>query len=404
MDEKKRISWTEARDLALLVQIIAKGVTAFVTSRANTKEKKTYNQMEAWTNSEDGILTLLAQHPEFAGVQMPAFQSVINHVTAADGLLKKHKHLYTPGMEQAEPAAAGTTGTKDESELTELENAIVEVAALYKEAKELEKNKRDNKASQEATLAREGKHMQDKAVEKRYGNLTEDALQKVCCPSLVHLQPAHSYGLSLPHNFFIPQANKRARKTTATSMSRMTWRQYQEEHTDLADSPEELKKKMPTNHILKYPEDVEHPPFLEVCALPARQKTVIKTCMHTLQLTSHIPLHPAAVGRVPLQRCNQRGGGVWGVSLYLRQQLREQEHCGSRVRLPREHERLPHEPHGAELEEDPHRGDAGEEREQEAGNGGQERGQEAGTRGEERRQEAGARGEEARVGGKAPGG
>ena len=62
MDEKKRISWTEARDLALLVQIITKGVTAFVTSRANTKEKKTYNQMEAWTNSEDGILTLLAQH------------------------------------------------------------------------------------------------------------------------------------------------------------------------------------------------------------------------------------------------------------------------------------------------------------------------------------------------------
>ena len=32
--------------------------------------------------------------------------------------LERHKHLFTPGMEQAEPAKAGTAGTKDE-EFTE---------------------------------------------------------------------------------------------------------------------------------------------------------------------------------------------------------------------------------------------------------------------------------------------
>ena len=48
-------------------------------------------------------------------------------------------------------------------------------------------------------------------------------------------------------------------------MSRMTWTAYQEQHNDLANDPEELKKKMPTHHILRYPEEEEHPPFLEVC-------------------------------------------------------------------------------------------------------------------------------------------
>ena len=176
--KQSRIKWTEARNIALLAQIVVKGVAAFVTSKANSKEK-TYNQAEAWANEEDGIIPLLWQHPEFAGVQQPAMQSVINHVTAADGLLKKYKHLYTPGMEQAEPAAAGTTGTKDESALGEFEQLIMDVAELHKEAKQLEKAKKEDKETVDLTLAKEGKFMQDKAVNKRYGNLTQDDITRV---------------------------------------------------------------------------------------------------------------------------------------------------------------------------------------------------------------------------------
>ena len=44
-------------------------------------------------------------------------------------LLERNAHLYTSGREQAEPADAGTDGTKDEN-LSDLNHLIIEVAAL----------------------------------------------------------------------------------------------------------------------------------------------------------------------------------------------------------------------------------------------------------------------------------
>jgi hypothetical protein len=71
------------------------------------KDEEKYNQGDVWTNPDDGIVPMLKKHEAFAGVEMPAYQSVINHVTAAEGLLRKYSHLYTQGKEQDEPAAAG---------------------------------------------------------------------------------------------------------------------------------------------------------------------------------------------------------------------------------------------------------------------------------------------------------
>ncbi|KAL1524707.1 hypothetical protein AB1Y20_019592 [Prymnesium parvum] len=72
---------------------------------------------------------------------MPGYQSVINHITGADGLLKKYVHLYKEGMEQDELAAAGSEQTKDESANGEFENALIEVAELYEEAKAIKAGK-----------------------------------------------------------------------------------------------------------------------------------------------------------------------------------------------------------------------------------------------------------------------
>eukprot|EP00327_Prymnesium_parvum_P010573 CAMPEP_0184380500 /NCGR_PEP_ID=MMETSP0007-20130409/4796_1 /TAXON_ID=97485 /ORGANISM="Prymnesium parvum, Strain Texoma1" /LENGTH=295 /DNA_ID=CAMNT_0026725757 /DNA_START=83 /DNA_END=967 /DNA_ORIENTATION=- len=90
MDQaKRRIRWTRERDIALLAQVIAMGVRTFVTSKANTrdmKEEEKFNQGEAWTNTTDGILTMLGKHEAFSGIEMPGYQSVINHITGADGV------------------------------------------------------------------------------------------------------------------------------------------------------------------------------------------------------------------------------------------------------------------------------------------------------------------------------
>ena len=109
--EGSRLKWNKQRDTALLTQISAVGVRAFVTSKANTKDMpddEKYNQGDAWNNSDDGILTMLKDSEHFVGVKWPAYQSVINHVTGPEGLLKKHSHLYTQGKEQDEPAPAGS--------------------------------------------------------------------------------------------------------------------------------------------------------------------------------------------------------------------------------------------------------------------------------------------------------
>ena len=115
--ELKSIKWNEERDVALLTQIVAKGVRSFATGKANNpKEKdkmKKFNQGDAWTNDVDGIIPMLkagygAKGQCFDGVKWPGYQSIINHVTGKPhGLLIANAHLYTPGMEQARlrPAA-----------------------------------------------------------------------------------------------------------------------------------------------------------------------------------------------------------------------------------------------------------------------------------------------------------
>lgn len=169
----KRIKWTRERDTALLTQVIAVGVKAFATSKANKKdtaEEDKYNQGETWSGA-DGILTMLKKHEAFETVTWPSYQSVINHITGDAGLLKKYEHLYKQGKEQDEPAEAGTDATKDESALGVFEQAIIEVAELYKEAKAMESGAREAKKADELNSA-EAKEMQDAAVKKKYGAMS----------------------------------------------------------------------------------------------------------------------------------------------------------------------------------------------------------------------------------------
>jgi hypothetical protein len=126
----------------LLTQISSKGEESFLTHKANVKEDKvrgikarTYCQKEVWTNTTDGILTLLAKDDAFKGCKWPKdHQSVLQSV---ERYLVQHKHLYTEGLEQAEPAEGGTEGTKDET-LTPLQQIIIEVAALKAAAANVE--------------------------------------------------------------------------------------------------------------------------------------------------------------------------------------------------------------------------------------------------------------------------
>ena len=193
--------------MALLTQVVAKGVRSFATGKANNpKEKdktKKFNQGEAWTNDVDGIIPMLkagygGKGHCFYGVKWPGYQSVINHVTGKpSGLLILFAHLYTPGMEQArlrpaaclrsalplplahacclavqaEPAEGGTEGTKDERPLTERDNLIIEVAELWKEAKQLEADGTDKKSADQAKAEKAGKFMQDAAVSMKYDGL-----------------------------------------------------------------------------------------------------------------------------------------------------------------------------------------------------------------------------------------
>ncbi|KAL1526693.1 hypothetical protein AB1Y20_015395 [Prymnesium parvum] len=100
------------------------------------------------------------------------YQSVINHVTApVSGLLAKYSHLYKPGQEQAEPAEAGTEGTKDEAPLGEFGRLILEVAELWNESKLLEKEKKDSKESDQTESLKQHSDMQAEAVKKKYAGL-----------------------------------------------------------------------------------------------------------------------------------------------------------------------------------------------------------------------------------------
>lgn len=84
-------------------------------------------------------------------------------------------------------------GTKDESALGEFEQALIEVAELYKEAKEIESGNRAAKA-EDKTESKAGRRMQDEAVKKRYGAMSPDELKARRLPACL---PARASPLSL---------------------------------------------------------------------------------------------------------------------------------------------------------------------------------------------------------------
>ncbi|KAL1529507.1 hypothetical protein AB1Y20_000453 [Prymnesium parvum] len=174
--ERKNMRWTRELDTVLLRQILSTGVDAFMTSRHNTKNKK-YDQSKTW-QGPGGIIPTLQEAQEFKGLKLPTYQSIINHVTCAPhGLLSKYSHLFTPGKEQAEPAPAGTEGTKDERPLGEFETLIIEVSELFHEAKKLEKEKKDCVEADAAETARRDEDMQSESVKKKYGGMSEAELK-----------------------------------------------------------------------------------------------------------------------------------------------------------------------------------------------------------------------------------
>ena len=76
-------------------------------------------------------------------------------------------------------------GTKDESPLGDFEQALIEVAGLYKEAKELESDKRKEKA-EGATDSKAGSFMQNEAVKKKYGGMSAEELKARALPWALH--------------------------------------------------------------------------------------------------------------------------------------------------------------------------------------------------------------------------
>ena len=73
------------------------------------------------------------------------------------------------------------------------------------------------------------------------------------------------------------QANKRMRGPQAGAgrtpiTNAITWTRYQEKFFPDVNDPEEIKKQMPKDHILKDPKDHQHPPFDEVHACPHQRR------------------------------------------------------------------------------------------------------------------------------------
>ena len=115
----KKMDWNKNnRKEMLFSQIVNAGPKAFLTNRANLPAKGSqaalkYDRKGVWLNPKDGIISMLKSTTEFQDALWPTDEDgVIKYVERE---LNAHKHLYTQGMEQAEPAAGGTTGTKDES-------------------------------------------------------------------------------------------------------------------------------------------------------------------------------------------------------------------------------------------------------------------------------------------------
>ena len=83
-------------------------------------------------------------------------------------------------MEQQEPAAGGTEGTKDETALCEFETLIIEVAELYNEVK-LEKEETETEKKGEAKKSDDRqKHMQDETVKGDYDCMSPDERTGSC--------------------------------------------------------------------------------------------------------------------------------------------------------------------------------------------------------------------------------
>jgi len=115
----KKMDWNQNnRKEMLMAQIVSAGPKAFLTNRANLPPKGSqaalkYDRKSVWVNPKDGIITMLKSTTEFQGALWPSDEEGVFKFVERE--LKAHRHLFTQGMEQQEPAAAGTTGTKDET-------------------------------------------------------------------------------------------------------------------------------------------------------------------------------------------------------------------------------------------------------------------------------------------------
>jgi len=120
----KSMQWTAERKILLFTQITASGVVSFMTCRGNKRADKSgrgaikYDRRETW-NGANGIITMLKTHDAFKGAVWPDTEEGVLQWVCRE--LDRNKHLFTAGLEQAEPAEAGTNGTKDE-EFTEYQS------------------------------------------------------------------------------------------------------------------------------------------------------------------------------------------------------------------------------------------------------------------------------------------
>ncbi|KAL1499463.1 hypothetical protein AB1Y20_011667 [Prymnesium parvum] len=279
-----KITWSKERDIALLGQIVKVGKAAFETNRGGGKFKdsnKQLTQEQIWAGP-GGILDRAADRRDarsglgfavggivakskcalmikriisvlkqdyghlFQGVKWPSTQSVINHIThKQSGLIFKFKHLYTSGMEQSEPAEAGTEGTKDERPLGEFETLLIEVAELYNEVKaEKEKAESAKDADIKKTDSR-NEFMQDAACkgdfqamskEERTGNFAmRKAARAKRAASVVDVEDGSS------------SSSSRTNLAKKANLRRITVRQYMEEqYLPETDFKKIVNKEKPT--------------------------------------------------------------------------------------------------------------------------------------------------------------
>ena len=110
----------------MLRQISFSGTKAWLTLHANVKgsTEHQYNRKEEWKT----ILALVKTSEAFKNFAWPNGEQAI--IQWVERQIRKYKHLWTAGMEQNEPAEAGTEGTKCEAALTELQQVGGAVPSL----------------------------------------------------------------------------------------------------------------------------------------------------------------------------------------------------------------------------------------------------------------------------------